>query len=265
MSENKVDDSHIFWLQDPTILYKNGNYATFFPSSIMTRIEQLNALTRLCIYLYVLLYLTGKLEDQWSRGILIALVLIVILFYIFDKDEPGKRAELLRQKKKSKEPMTDLPKDVDDMIIESGYYDTEGKMSFGRFLSHEMNRNKELEYNLDEFNSYKKASCKIPTSDNPFMNPLLTDYNNENNPEPCNADDEDIQNKMVDMFNQDLYRDLNDLFDVKNAQRQFYTVPGGSIPNDQQAFAEWLYKSPPTCKEDNYACIPRNDYRFKSC
>lgn len=265
MSENKFDDSHIFWLQDPTILYKNGNYTSFMPSSNMTRVEQLNALMRLCIYLYILLYLTGKLDDQWTKGIIISMIMIIVLFYIFDRDEIGKRAELLRKKKKTSEHMTSLPKDVDEMMVESGYYDTEGKIKYGKFLSHEMNRNNKLEYDLAEIDNYKRSSCRIPTSDNPFMNPLLTDFNNENDPSPCNADDEDVQNKMADMFNQDLYRDLNDLFDVKNAQRQFYTIPGGSIPNDQQAFAEWLYKTPPTCKEDNYSCHPRNDYRLQSC
>ena len=52
-------------------------------------------------------------------------------------------------------------------------------------------------------------------------------------------------------FNNDLYRDANDIFGKNNSQRQFYTVPGGSIPNDQEAFTKWLYQTPPTCKEGN--------------
>mgnify|MGYP003350037872 CR=1 FL=1 len=58
-------------------------------------------------------------------------------------------------------------------------------------------------------------------------------------------------------------------FDVKNAERIFYTVPGGSIPNDQDAFAKWCYGHPATCHEDTMSCEKniyedlryRNNYR----
>ena len=43
------------------------------------------------------------------------------------------------------------------------------------------------------------------------------------------------------MFNEDLYRDVNDIFGKNNSQRQFYTVPGESGFNDQHSFGQWLY------------------------
>ena len=61
-------------------------------------------------------------------------------------------------------------------------------------------------------------------------------------------------------FNTDLYRDSTDLFDTKNAQRIWYTTPVTSIPNDQESFANWLYKTPPTCKEGNGAQCIANYY-----
>ena len=116
---------------------------------------------------------------------------------------------------------------------------------------------------------YLKANQRRPTPDNPFMNPLLTDYNTENIPQASNVDDEDIQTEMKLNFNKDLFRDNDDLFDRKNAERIFYTVPGGSIPNDQDAFAKWCYGHPPTCHEDTMSCEKniyedlryRNNYR----
>ena len=53
------------------------------------------------------------------------------------------------------------------------------------------------------------------------------------------------------MFNKDLYRDVKDIFGKNNSQRQFYTVPGNQVPNDQGAFAQWCYGMPRTYKEGN--------------
>ena len=47
-----------------------------------------------------------------------------------------------------------------------------------------------------------------------------------------------------------------------NSQRQFYTTPNTRIPNNQIEFAEWLYKAPETCKENNEHCLRYNDIRY---
>jgi hypothetical protein len=52
-------------------------------------------------------------------------------------------------------------------------------------------------------------------------------------------------------FNNDLYRNTDDIFNKENSQREFYTMPVNSIINDQTKFAEWCYKTPPTCREGN--------------
>ena len=57
---------------------------------------------------------------------------------------------------------------------------------------------------------------------------------------------------------------MTSLFDEKNTQRQFYTIPGGAIPNDQQKFAEWCYKTPATCKEDTNNCINFDNMKFRN-
>ena len=60
-----------------------------------------------------------------------------------------------------------------------------------------------------------------------------------------------IKNIIENKFNDDLYLDSNDLFNRRNSQRQFYTMPNTSIPNGQNDFAKWLYSTGPTCKEGN--------------
>ena len=55
-----------FWLEDITVLYKNNNYTKIIPTSNMSRNEQLNSITRFCIYYIILLLLTNK-EDEWIK------------------------------------------------------------------------------------------------------------------------------------------------------------------------------------------------------
>ena len=61
-------------------------------------------------------------------------------------------------------------------------------------------------------------------------------------------------------FDEGLFRDISDIFGKNNSQRQFFSVPGGSIPNDQGSFAKWLYSTPPTCKEGNGLQCAANQY-----
>ena len=40
------------------------------------------------------------------------------------------------------------------------------------------------------------------------------------------------------------------MFGRSQSQREFYTMPSTSIPNDQGSYQDWLYKIPgKTCKE----------------
>ena len=101
-----------------------------------------------------------------------------------------------------------------------------------------------------------ETECRIPSKDNPFMNPTYTDYGSDGPPPPkaCPSyNNVGVQRRVEDLFNEDLYRDVNDIFGKSNSQRQFYTVPGSQVPNDQGSFAQWLYGTPPTCKEGNRA------------
>jgi hypothetical protein len=103
-----------------------------------------------------------------------------------------------------------------------------------------------------------ETECRIPHKDNPFMNPPLQDYgSNQSPPKSCPSyNNVGVQRRVDDLFNEDLYRDVTDVFGKNNSQRQFYTVPGSQIPNDQGSFAQWLYGTPPSCKEGNrVACL----------
>ena len=91
---------------------------------------------------------------------------------------------------------------------------------------------------------------------------ILNDNIDILNPVAVNSDDEDIPNTLPPMINQDAYRDIEEVFNRVNSQRQFFTVHH-SIPNDQEAFARWCYKMPPTCKTDQSKCLNYQDLRLK--
>jgi hypothetical protein len=102
-----------------------------------------------------------------------------------------------------------------------------------------------------------------PTYDNPFMNPSLCDYKNNPNREAYSKKsfiyNEKIKEEIEDKFSYNLYQDVNDIYGKNNSQRQFYTTPVTTIPNDQDSFAKWLYSKGEHCKDgDGYQCMQNN-------
>ena len=82
-------------------------------------------------------------------------------------------------------------------------------------------------------------------------------------PEACDTNDVEIKKQIDSSFNNNLYKDVNDVFGKMNSQRQFYTMPSTTIPNAQDDFAKWLYLNPKTCKEDQDYCLKYEDVRAK--
>jgi hypothetical protein len=120
--------------------------------------------------------------------------------------------------------------------------------------------------NLEKF---EKDQCTMPTIDNPFMNATMKDYMNidaegkiVDRPPACDVEEPEVKKQIDDYFNNNLYRDVDDVFGKMNSQRQFFTMPWTTIPNDPNLdFAKWLYLNPKTCKEDQDYCIKYEDVR----
>jgi len=91
---------------------------------------------------------------------------------------------------------------------------------------------------------YDMEHCKKPSSENPFMNNLLGDQ--ETAPQdPC-LPTQEINQKSTDHFHEGLYRNVTDIYESENGQRQFYTAPGnfhGTNNGDTGEFAKWLFKT----------------------
>jgi hypothetical protein len=161
----------------------------------------------------------------------------------------------------------ELDKDEKPYDVQLGSINSDGEVIYNSYLGPgQYQRGAEPSlYTVDELEDYRKNTCRKPTRENPFMNPDITEFANGDDhvPAACNADDDDINDEMRINFNHDLFRDVDDLWERANSQRQFYTTPNTMIPNNQKEFAEWLYKIPKTCKEDGINCLRYEDLRFK--
>lgn len=108
---------------------------------------------------------------------------------------------------------------------------------------------------LEQMNMMKdihtNKKCQKPSPSNPFMNVLLTDYvSNPKRPTACRMNNA-VKKQVNKFFDENLFRDVDDIFHKNASDRQFYTTANTAIPNDQTAFAKWLYQTGPTCKEGN--------------
>lgn len=101
-----------------------------------------------------------------------------------------------------------------------------------------------------------------PTARNLFMNVLLDEIKyNPGRPEAAPVDNPTVKQTMDDYFRVQWFSDPTDVFGKNQSQRQFVTQPSTTVPNDQGAFADWLYKIPgKTCKEGGReACLAGSD------
>lgn len=92
----------------------------------------------------------------------------------------------------------------------------------------------------EEFGQMKQKNCSVPTLHNPFMNHLIHDKLDKDS--ACDYTKE-TKKEIESAFNTNLYQDLTDIYDKNNSQRQFYTMPVTTVPNNQEDFAKWLYSN----------------------
>ena len=136
---------------------------------------------------------------------------------------------------------------------------------FTIFIYYNQKDNLELYFNSDSNdpeNSIIKSDIDIknnnikPTTENPFMNINLITDNKEKEQAPPSWNNDNIQKDIEEKFGYNLYRDVGDLYGKSNSQREFYTMPSTTIPNNQTSFAKWCYSVGPTCKEKSIYCTP---------
>ena len=117
--------------------------------------------------------------------------------------------------------------------------------------NYQMEKNRKIEkyLNDNDLDIINNEKCVKPTQENPFMNPSLIGNNNKYN--SCSIENEHIKDNIDYFFNKNVFRETDDIYDKSLLDRQFYTVPSTSIPNNREKLASWLYDRGPSCKENN--------------
>lgn len=218
-----------FWYNKNEILWDSNRLTEFFPTKDQTIEERFNSIVRLSFYISIILYF----YHSDIKYLFIFVAVLLITYYLY----------------------TNYPKETD---IKSNNDNKIPRETIGLI--------EKLENN-DKSNTV----CTEPSIDNPFMNATMKDYLNidpntqsiVDRPPACSTSNPEIKKKLDNYFNNNLYKDVNDVFGKMNSQRQFFTMPWTTIPNAQNEFAKWLYLNPKTCKEDQDYCLKYEDIRAK--
>ena len=232
-----------FWIKDPAILFKNGNYFKIIPTSNMTYTQKLNSVTLLLIYLTIILLIFSNNKEIIFIPIVGIIIIILVYFY---------------QRKKLK---TKIKYEQSEKFSNSEDWNLEKTQKGGLKKDNTAcdDNNGDNNNDLDGNNNMR---CQLPTRENPFMNVTMADLmDNADRPSACPLSDS-VEREIDDAFEKKYLPNVNDPFYRKHSQRQFYTMPSTTIPNDQTAFAKFLYPLPETCKENPLHCLKYEDIRF---
>jgi len=228
-----------FWSNDPRILFNKDYVFQIWPTSTMTYEEKLNAITRLVIIMTIL----GYIATTSMNMILVGFTTLVIIFALYKLRKPKVTRDTLNGTKE-------------------GFSGIDIKNQEGKIIT------------PDTLKTYLKSDFTSVNKKNPLGNVLLTEImdNPTRKPAPPSFNTEVYEDinvstkKMVQSLNpgikntnKQLYGDLGEQFEFDQSQWSFYSTPNTKIPNDQGAFANYLYGDMPSCRDgDAFACIQDN-------
>ena len=95
--------------------------------------------------------------------------------------------------------------------------------------------------------------CAKPTKHNPFANVSMADYK-DNVERSAACYHENVSDEIDELFYHKHGQPEFDPYNRRADQRQFFSNPVTTIPNDSVGFASWLYGKGGTCKEDPSTC-----------
>ena len=130
-------------------------------------------------------------------------------------------------------------------------------------INYQYDKNKKIEKYLDlnDLDIVDNKKCIKPTENNPFMNPnILTTKKGNQEYAACSIHNKNINKNINKYFYEKIFRNADDIYDKSALDRQFYTVPSTTIPNNRERLGDWLYNRGPSCKEGNGSKCYNNLY-----
>jgi len=241
-----------FWSNDPTVLFNKKYILELFPREGMTFDEKLNAITRLIIFICIL----GFMITRSYRFLLNGAIALFIIYIMYKSQKQFIISELTKKPgDKNKEGFGNNTKYNKDDTIDASL----------KII------------NPETLKTYLKSDFEEVNKKNPLGNVLLTEImdNPKRKPAPPSFSTEvyeDISNNTKRMIqtlnpgikntNQQLFGDLGEKFEFDQSMWQYYSNPNTKIPNDQGAFADFLYGDMPSCRGgDDIACV-KDNFRY---
>jgi len=107
-------------------------------------------------------------------------------------------------------------------------------------------------FNKNNLKIIDNKICIGPTNNNPLMNKNI--YDNKTlykNYEACSNNNKQVSDNINCILNNSMSNDVyENIYGKNNLHLIFYTMPDTKLPNNQEKFANWLYKDYKTCKSD---------------
>lgn len=237
-----------FFINDPTILLNKDYIFDLWPSSGMCFEAKLNAITRLIILLTIL----GFILTRSLRILVVGVVTIAIIVILFQT----RKQQFLEEEK-------------EEGFQNSGNNNNNTKNNNNnkhpatKTMCNDSSVCGETIVNPETLETFVKSEFQEGNKKNPFSNVLLTEIMDDplrkSAPPSFNPDiHEDITRttkKMIQKLNpgikntnKQLFSSLTDNFDLDQSMRVFNSNPNTKIPNDQGAFANFLYGDMPSAK-----------------
>lgn len=233
------------WFNDFSVLFEKNKIMTFIPEQNMSYNEKINSITRFSLFLSIILYVV--LQNYLYLYIFLIVVGVTYMMFIFNRES---FFNINNEK-------------IINNVNNSNNLNNENNGNNGNNGS---NENEILNQTLeDEINNYISVPCQEPSDQNPLMNLMVgDDYKNKK--VACSLNNNNIKEKVDDYFKDRLFNDTATIYNSRNNQRQFYTMPNTKAPNDQGAFANWLYNTPVSCALGDHALLKQTrtcSYNFK--
>ncbi|CAK0772960.1 hypothetical protein CCP3SC1AL1_630018 [Gammaproteobacteria bacterium] len=215
-------DIELFWYDDVNVLIDANKLIKFFPTKAQTDIERLNSIMRFGMIVSIVL----TMYHNDPRYLLLSLIGAIITYTVFSINR--------------------------DQIEHTTEHMTSHMKINSKDLSKELSKNK---------------VNTAPTLNNPFMNHSIFDIieNPDKPPASFYADNTESSHKtqedIEDKFNYNLFKDVEQVYDKMNSQRQFYTMPSTTNPDNRETLQKWLYGDMPSYKDNTYDAKIHEDLR----
>ena len=211
--------SNTFWLNNPSILVDKEHVTEIFPTSSLSYVGKLNAITRIVIILSIL----GFLMTKSVRVLMSAAVTIVIIAIIY-KTQKHKRAK----------------NSINKQVLKEGFANSANYEKHKSNFTEPTKQNPLMNVLLPEINDKPKRKPAAPAFNRNVEKKINKKAGNVG-PDPR------------------LFLDLGDSIGFEQSMRNFYSTPNTKVCNDQTAFAKFCYGDMPSCKEgDAFQCTKDN-------